>query len=65
MGDEKLAKGPVLIFANKQDLDTAMDADQIKDFLKLQEIKDREWKIQACSAKTKEGLKEGIDWLTQ
>ena len=30
---------------------------------KLEDIKDRTWNIQACSAMTKEGLQEGMEWL--
>lgn len=26
-------------------------------------IKDRAWQIQACSAKTGDGLKEGMEWV--
>jgi len=28
-------------------------------------IKDRQWSIVACSAKTKEGLQEGMEWLIE
>jgi len=31
--------------------------------LKLSEITDRTWNIQACSAFTKEGLSDGMEWL--
>jgi len=33
--------------------------------LKLTEIQDRTWNIQACSALTKEGLQEGMEWLVK
>ena len=29
----------------------------------LENITDRTWNIQACSAMTKEGLQEGMEWL--
>jgi hypothetical protein len=31
--------------------------------MKLTEIKDRNFNMQACSAMTKEGLNEGLEWL--
>ena len=48
--DDKLAGVPILIYANKQDLDLAMPADEIEEVLHLSEINDRAWIIVACSA---------------
>lgn len=36
---------------------------QIADLLGLDGIRDRTWQIQPCSAKTGEGLEEGITWV--
>jgi ADP-ribosylation factor-like protein 3 len=33
------------------------------DGLKVGEIKTRKWTIAACSAKTMEGIEEGMTWL--
>ena len=44
-----------MVYANKQDLQFAAEAEEILNALKLQEINDRTWNIQACSAVTKEG----------
>ena len=33
--------------------------------LALAEIKERVWQIQACSAMTKEGIQEGMEWLVK
>ena len=63
MAEELLQKVPVLVYANKQDLETACDAEEITETLKLGEIKERQWTIQACSAMTKEGLSDGMEWL--
>ncbi|XP_059176739.1 ADP-ribosylation factor-like protein 3 [Physella acuta] len=63
--EEKLAGVPVLIFANKQDLMTAAKASEIAEGLNLNSIRDREWQIQACSAVSGEGVKEGIEWMTK
>ena len=54
--EEKLAGVPVLIFANKQDLLSAVPASEISESLNLNTIRDRTWHIQACSAKSGEGL---------
>ncbi|XP_061887804.1 ADP-ribosylation factor-like protein 3 isoform X1 [Entelurus aequoreus] len=51
-----LAAVPLLIFANKQDLMTAMPASELAESLNLHTVRDRMWQVQACSAITAEGL---------
>lgn len=63
--EEKLAGVPLLVFANKQDLLSALSAADISIGLNLPAIRDRAWQIQACSAKTGEGLTEGMEWLVK
>jgi ADP-ribosylation factor-like protein 3 len=63
--DDNLAGVPTLIFANKQDLLQALPADEISDTMNLHLIRDRPWCIMASSAKTGEGLQEGMEWLVQ
>ena len=63
--EEKLAGVPLLVFANKQDLLSALPASDLSVGLNLTAIKDRAWQIQACSAKTGEGLSEGMQWLVK
>lgn len=36
---------------------------EVSDALGLTELKNRTWTIYKCSAKTGEGLEEGMDWL--
>lgn len=60
---EKLAGVPVLILANKQDLVNALTPEEISAALNLTNIRDRQWHIQACSAKTGDGLQQGIEWV--
>ena len=55
----------VLVLANKQDLDDCMSAAEISTSMKLHDIKDHDWHIQACSAKKGTGLSEGFDWMAQ
>ncbi|KAJ3346882.1 ADP-ribosylation factor protein 3, partial [Kappamyces sp. JEL0680] len=54
--ESKLAKVPILVFANKQDLVTALPGDEVSG------LRDRPWQIQPCSAKTGEGVSEGMEW---
>lgn len=45
----------MLIYANKQDLLSALPAEEIEELLNLGMINDRAWTIVACSAQDKEG----------
>uniref|UniRef100_A0A8C6PAF4 ADP-ribosylation factor-like protein 3 n=1 Tax=Nothobranchius furzeri TaxID=105023 RepID=A0A8C6PAF4_NOTFU len=54
--EDKLATVPLLIFANKQDLTTAISASELVESLNLHTVRDRMWQVQACSALTAEGL---------
>ena len=65
LSEELLAAVPLLVFANKQDLEMALDAPEVMEHLDLSSITDRTWNIQACSAVTKEGLNEGMTWLIE
>jgi ADP-ribosylation factor-like protein 3 len=60
---ENLPTAPLLVFANKQDLATSKNASEIAELLQLTEQRTRKWHIQGCSAKTGEGLQEGVQWL--
>mmetsp|Transcript_39255 Transcript_39255/g.100606 ORF Transcript_39255/g.100606 Transcript_39255/m.100606 type:complete len:177 (-) Transcript_39255:399-929(-) len=61
--EEKLANVPLLVFANKQDLALAAKADELSESMALHKIRDRKWQIQGCSAKTGEGLQEGLTFV--
>eukprot|EP01061_Rhynchopus_euleeides_P030179 TRINITY_DN50215_c0_g1_i1.p1 TRINITY_DN50215_c0_g1~~TRINITY_DN50215_c0_g1_i1.p1 ORF type:complete len:181 (+),score=80.51 TRINITY_DN50215_c0_g1_i1:284-826(+) len=65
MEDESLAGVPVLVFANKQDLANALSAAEVSETLNLQAFRDRKWQIQGCSAKSGEGLEEGLTWTVK
>ena len=60
---EKLVGATLLIFCNKQDIEGALTGNEIKKFLELENMETRHWGIIPCSAKSGEGLLEGIDWL--
>ena len=61
----ELSGTPLVIYANKQDLNLALSADEILEQLDLDNITDRNWTIIACSALTKQGLSSGLDWLIE
>jgi len=63
--EQRLAAVPVLVLANKQDLANALKASDISDKLNLSDIRDRKWQIQGCSAKTGDGLHEGMEWAVK
>ena len=56
---------PLVIYANKQDLNLALNADEILEQLDLDNITDRNWTIITCRALTKQGLSSGLDWLIE
>lgn len=56
LDDDKLGGVPLLIFANKQDLTTALPASELAESLNLHTIRDRMWQVQACSAMSAEGV---------
>jgi len=60
--EDKLAGVTLLVFANKQDLETAAKPQEVAETLNLQDIKDRKWQIMGCSAKTGDGLQPGFEW---
>jgi len=43
--EDELSGIPLLFFANKQDLVTALEPEEIVDELQLDEIDDRDWSI--------------------
>ncbi|EPY31020.1 ADP-ribosylation factor-like 3 [Strigomonas culicis] len=63
--EEKLAGIPLLVFANKQDMIGALTPEMVSEALNLVELRDRRWDIQGCSAKTGEGLDEGLSWIVK
>lgn len=59
-----LENKPLLVYANKQDVDGAVDPVHISLQLALvDDVEKRSQCIQPCSAKTGEGIREGLIWL--
>ncbi len=61
--EEKLEGVPLLVFLNKQDLVNAQPCKDIWEGLNMHQVRSREVQMQGCSAKTGEGLQEGMEWL--
>jgi len=64
LSEDDLQGMPLLVFANKQDLPNAMSVDEVVNELQLNRIRGRQWHVQASCARTGDGLKEGLDWLS-
>ena len=54
---------PILVFANKQDLITAISVNEIIELIGIKHIVNRKWKVQGCSGLYGIGIEEGIEWL--
>lgn len=61
--EEELDKVPILILANKQDIEGAWDEKRISKELQTDKIQDRSWAICGCSAVNGTGVMEALDWL--
>ncbi|KAH6783917.1 GTP-binding protein 1 [Perilla frutescens var. hirtella] len=60
---EDLQGAPVLILANKQDLEEAVSTDELSRYLDVNKLDERIYKFQAVSAFDGLGIKEGVNWL--
>ena len=63
--DKDLADAPILVMANKQDVEGAMTATELYELLELGSIEKTAVCFQACSAKNGEGVWEGIKALSE
>jgi small GTP-binding protein len=63
--EEELKDVPLVIMANKQDLDSAMDAKEVHERLALSVIKDRKWNIFATSGIQGTGVADTFNWLSE
>ncbi|XP_068673789.1 E3 ubiquitin-protein ligase TRIM23-like [Montipora foliosa] len=66
MAEKRLKDALLLIYANKQDLPSALTVDVLTEQLALHKLCcGRSWNIFACDAHSGEGLHEGLDWLAR
>ena len=56
---------PLLVLANKQDLEGALPPSELAQALQLDSIRDRPWQIIATNALTGDGLDAATDWLAE
>jgi ADP-ribosylation factor-like protein 1 len=63
LSEDELKTVPVLVFANKQDVQGALSPAEISDKLGLAGgEKGREWSVRGSCAVKGEGLEDGLDW---
>eukprot|EP00768_Dysnectes_brevis_P008184 gnl/Dysnectes_brevis/725_a798_3477.p1 GENE.gnl/Dysnectes_brevis/725_a798_3477~~gnl/Dysnectes_brevis/725_a798_3477.p1 ORF type:complete len:196 (+),score=53.61 gnl/Dysnectes_brevis/725_a798_3477:47-634(+) len=55
---------PLLVLANKQDIEGAATQADIAQFLGLGEVRGHQWKVMETCALTGQGLMEGMKWLS-
>ncbi|GER25263.1 ADP-ribosylation factor [Striga asiatica] len=60
---EELQGAPLLILANKQDLEDAVSVDELSQYLDLKKLDERVYTYQAVSAIDGLGIKESVNWL--
>lgn len=62
MADDMMRDVPVLVFANKADLPSALSVGELARSLDLKSLRSK-WFVQASSAVSGQGLAEGFDWM--
>jgi len=65
LSDREMKDCLLLVFANKQDLPSAMSPAEVTEKLGLHRMRDRSWYVHPSCATTGEGLFEGLQWLSQ
>ncbi|KAJ3107823.1 hypothetical protein HDU97_003171 [Phlyctochytrium planicorne] len=61
----EMSKCPLLVIANKRDLPGAMNENQIRMVLKLDQLDTSCYHIEPCNAVTGDGLQSGLSWMAQ
>ena len=64
LAEDELRHAILLVFANKQDLPNAMSVHAVTERLRLNQLRNRKWYIQATCATTGDGWYKGLDWLS-
>merc|ERR1712012_886281 len=65
LNEDEMRDVPLLVFANKHDLPSAMTSEEVAEKLGLQNLHHRQWHMQSACATRGEGLWEGLDWLAE
>ena len=61
----QLKDSPILIFANKQDMEGHATPEQVAEALELKTLPESRYHIEGCCALTGQGLIEGMNWLSE
>jgi small GTP-binding protein len=62
---EELKEVPLLVIANKQDIEGATSPNYMCENFGLVFLRGRSWLVQTTSAKTGEGIDVGLDWMAE
>ncbi|XP_038054502.1 ADP-ribosylation factor 4-like [Patiria miniata] len=65
LDEDELKDAILLVFANKQDLPSAISVSEVTDKLGLNNLRNKKWYVQAACATQGTGLYEGLDWLSE
>lgn len=65
LGSRELYGAPLLVLANKQDVQEAARPEEVANHLGVGKIDARPVRVQAACAYTGEGLREGVQWLVE
>ena len=63
--EEELKDAALLVMANKQDMPDALSPNDILKKFEFANLKGRKCRVQGTSAKTGEGIEEGLTWLNE
>ena len=63
ISDQAMKDAILLVFANKNDIEGAMDSHEVIEKLELTKLKDRTWHVQSSCAISGDGLIDGLTWL--
>ncbi|XP_034487399.1 ADP-ribosylation factor-like protein 3 [Drosophila innubila] len=61
--DERMSQVPLLVLANKQDMNGALSSSMIVELMGLNRLEGRAWKIQEISTLTGDGSFKVIEWI--
>ncbi|CAF1016679.1 unnamed protein product, partial [Adineta ricciae] len=61
--EDELREIPILIYMNKMDLKVSLTQEELIKEMRLNDIRNRPWHVQPCSATHGDGIFEGLDWL--
>ena len=64
LAEEELAKCPVLIMANKQDIEGCLKPGDVEEKMGMKRYEGRTYHVEGTSVKTGMGIEESLNWLT-